>query len=426
MAPCMALDSTEKAPRLRVAPLGAVASSPAWRCAVLALVASRLLILDVGAAAVAIWGLSARAAVFDPLSLTHGLGTWGDPLAATLARWDSTWFLQIADHGYGDGGARAAFFPLYPLAVRVAGFVTGSALVGGVLVSVACLLGALVLLHRLTALELDIPAADATVWLVALFPVSFFGSAVYSESLFLLLSVGAVYAARTDRWAWAGALAALAALTRSAGAVLVVPLALLWWRGGRGRRALAPALALAAVPLAVAGFCAGLALAGLPADAPFTAQRVWMREFAGPFVGVRDGAVAAWQGARQLLSGQREHVYFTQAGGDPFVVARMNLMLFGFLVLGAGAVVGVLRRLRVEYAAYVVAALALPLSYPVGPQPLMSLPRFELVLFPLFMWAGWWVSRPRRAALARPVAYALSAGLLVVLCAQFATWHWVA
>ena len=64
--------------------------------------------------------------------------------------------------------------------------------------------------------------------LVAFFPAALFFSAVYSESLFLLLSVGAVLAARQGRWAWAGALAALAALTRNSGVLLLVPLALLF------------------------------------------------------------------------------------------------------------------------------------------------------------------------------------------------------
>lgn len=397
---------------------------PALAIAARATLGSRVLVVLAGAWAVAIWGISARAAVFDPARLTYGFGAWADPFLATFARWDSTWFVDIADHGYGDGGSRAAFFPLYPLLVRAVSLVTVSTVAAGVLVSLACLFGALAVLHRLTALELDEDAATATVWLVALFPMSFFLGAVYSEALFLLLSVAACYAARTERWAWAAGLGALAALTRSAGLVLVVPLALLWWRAHR--RPGAPLAWLLAVPLALAGFCLGLAAAGLPADAPFTAQTEWMRAFAGPFAGAWDGAVAAWQGARQLLSGSRDPVRFTAAGGDPFVVARINLVLFASLVAGVVATVGVLRRLPLAYGAYVVAALALPLSYPVAPQPLMSLPRFLAVLFPLFMWAGWWVSRPARVRVARPVAYGASGVLLVVACAQFATWHWVA
>jgi hypothetical protein len=75
------------------------------------------------------------------------------------------------------------------------------------------------------------------------------------------------------------------------------------------------------------------------------------------------------------------------------------------------------------YGAYVIVALALPLSYPVSSQPLMSLPRFLVVLFPFaIVFASWLTEHPR---LRRP-ALAGSAALMVFFAAQFATWHWVA
>jgi hypothetical protein len=396
----------------------------AWR----ALWTSRLLIWVVAVTAVLAFGLSGRAGDFDPAGVTMPFGHLGDVLAAPLGRWDSVWYLAIAGGGYGDG-AREAFFPLYPLLVRIAGAPLGSALVGGALASTALLGVALVVLHRLVALDHDRAVARNAVLVTALFPMSFFFSAVYSESLFLALSVGAVYAARLDRWAWAGVLGALAASTRSAGVVLLVPLALIYvWGAGppslRARRPLrADVLWLGLVPLGLAAYCAYLALQGLDAFAPFNAQEIWFRSFAGPFAGVWDGAVAAFDGARQLLSGSREPVYFTQAGGDPFLVARHNIELFAWLVLAAPAVAGALRRLPAAYGGYLLAALALPLSYPVGPQPLMSLPRFLAVLFPLAIWLALWMTG--RVWRERLVVAAFGAGL-VVYTGIFATWHWVA
>jgi hypothetical protein len=396
----------------------------AWQ----ALWASRLLVWVAAVVAVLVFGLSGRAPDFDPAGVTLPFGHTGDVLAAPLGRWDSVWYLAIAGGGYGDG-AREAFFPLYPLLVRIAGAPLGSALVGGALASTALLGAALVLLHRLVALDHDRAVARNAVLVTALFPMSFFFSAVYSESLFLALSVGAVYAARLDRWAWAGILGALAAATRSAGVVLLVPLALiyLWGAGSPRLRPCRPLRAdvlwLALVPLGLAAYCAFLALEGLDAFAPFHAQEIWLRSFAGPFGGVWDGAVAAWDGARQLLSGAREPVYFAPAGGDPFLVARHNIELFAWLVLGAAAVAGALRRLPAAYGAYLVAALALPLSYPVGPQPLMSLPRFFAVLFPLAIWLALWMTG--RAWRERLVVGAFTAGL-ALYTGIFATWHGVA
>jgi hypothetical protein len=403
---------------------GSAALADAWR----ALWTSRLLVWAAAVVAVLVFGLSGRAHAFDPAGLTTPFGPVGDVLAAPLGRWDSVWYLAIAGAGYGDG-AREAFFPLYPLLVRVAGVPLGTALVGGALVSTALLGVALVVLHRLVALDHDRAVARNAVLVTALFPMSFFFSAVYSESLFLALSVGAVYAARRERWAWAGALGGLAAMTRSAGVVLLVPLALIYlWDVGRpslrARRPLrADVLWLALVPLGLAAYCAFLALQGLDALAPFHAQEVWFRLFAGPFGGVWDGTVAAVQGARQLLSGAREPVFFKAAGGDPLLAARHNIELFVWLVLGAMAVAGALRRLPAAYCAYLLTALALPLSYPVGPQPLMSLPRFLVVLFPLAIWLALWMTG--RAWRERLVVAAFAAGL-AVYTGIFATWHWVA
>jgi hypothetical protein len=389
-----------------------------------ALLVTRALVLAVALAAPAVVGERAgAAAAFDPQRLTVGAGAVGDALLAGAARWDAVWFLAIAGEGYGTDPQRPAFFPLYPLLARAAGVLVGSTVVGGVLVSLTALAAALYLLRRLTALELGAPAARLAVWLTAAFPMSFFFSAVYSEALFLAVSVGCVHAARMDRWATAGVLGLLATATRSAGVVLLVPLAVLLWQHrhtGLARRA--PWAAL--VPLGAAAFCGWLALRGGGARAPFDAQAEWYRELAVPFSGVWEGTVAAWDGARQLLSGSRTPVYFEASGGDPFETAWANLEQWGYLVLAAVGLVGVARRLPPAYAGYVAAALALPLSAPVAPQPLMSLGRFVLVLFPLAMWGGWWLSRRGRTARAA-VALVWVAGL-VVSTGRFATWRWVA
>src|SRR3954463_13950117 len=192
--------------------------------AVRAVVLSRLLVWAAGLVAVLVAGVSSRAADFDPARTLAPYGEPLDTLIAPGARWDSVWYLMVAHSGYGSDPARPAFFPLYPLLLRA----LGSDIVGGIALSLACFAIAAVLLHRLTAIELGPAAAAPAVMALALFPGSLYFSMVYSEALFLALSVGAVYCARTGRWAWAGALAGLAAATRSAGLVLIVPLALLW------------------------------------------------------------------------------------------------------------------------------------------------------------------------------------------------------
>jgi hypothetical protein len=255
-----------------------------------------------------------------------------------------------------------------------------------------------------------------------LFPGALYFGVPYSESLFLLASVGAFYAARTNRWAWAGACLAAAAATRSAGILLVIPIGLLFVQHARAGGRRSDGLWLLLGPAGLGAYALYL---GLSQGDPFAftaVQDVWYREFAGPLVGAWDGVVAAFEGARQLLSGSRDTVYFTEAGGDPFRVAGLNLMLLAFLVFCLVACWGTWRRLPPAYGVWVAVALLLPLSFPAGPQPLMSLPRFLAVLFPIFMWLaivcderGW---TERVAGL-----FGLGLGLFTV---QYATWHFIA
>jgi hypothetical protein len=392
---------------------------------------SRLLVWVAGLGAVAIWGLHhTHAVAFDPGGLTRPFGSLGNHLVAPAARWDSVWFLDIANDGYGGGnGDRAAFFPLYPALVKVFGWLCGSPLIAAIALSMAAFVVALAALHRLAVIEVGPEAARWTVVGLALFPGSLWFSAAYSEALFLMVSVGAVLAGRTRHWALAGLLGALGAATRSAGLLLIVPLALLWADAHRSaaveeRPRWWTAAWIGVVPLGLVAYVVYLAATGEPASAPFSSQDTWHRWFEGPQAGIVDGASAAWAGVRQLVNGPPPPLYFDKAVGDAMAIGRHNVLLFVCLLAAVPALVGAFRRLPLAYGAYALVALLLPLSYPVESQPLMSLPRFESVLFPLFIWLGWWLAR------GGPVRRAVVLGVFVVglaaCSALFSTWHWVA
>jgi hypothetical protein len=365
--------------------------------------------------------------------------------------------LVIAHYGYRPDlgvytASRDAFFPLYPTVLKAIAWLGVPPILAGVAISLSALLLALYGIHRLATLELGrrglassaaggkARAAQLAVLLSAFAPMAFYLSAVYSEALYLALSVGLFWSARQGRWAWVGLLGGLAAATRSAGIVLVLPALMIYLYGPREDRApefdyrsrarvlpryrpRADIVWLSLLPAGVAIYGVALALGGGDVLAPFHAQGVWGRHFAGPYLGVWDGVKAAFEGARQLLSFQHSHVYFPAASGSPTVAASHNLVLFVFLACAVPVFVAALRRLPVAYGVYAIAALALPLSYPVAGQPLMSLPRFLVVLFPLNIAGGAWLAEHPR--LARPALVA-SAVLMAVFLAQFATWHWVA
>ena len=207
---------------------------PAIRHALGAFLASRAIVWLVGIASFELVPLSGWAKT-DPTALTRHLGAVGEVLGAPAVRWDSSYYVFTAQHGYEALG-QTAFFPFYPMVMRAVATITYSEVVAGVLVSLASFAIALVLLHRLADLDFGPDVARRTVWLIALFPAAVFFSAVYTEALFLVLSVGAVYAARRGSWAWAGALGGMAALTRNTGVLIGVAVLLLYLYGPRNSR----------------------------------------------------------------------------------------------------------------------------------------------------------------------------------------------
>ncbi len=361
-----------------------------------------------------------EAARWDDPSVTHDLGSFTD----VWARWDSVFFLRIAEHGYETLTRSAtAFFPLYPAAVGVLGRVLfGHYVLAGIAVSLAAGLAAFVLLYRLAEPRLGAEGARRTVLYLAVFPMALFLQAVYSESLYLCLCLGAFLLAERGRFLPAGVAAGLALLTRPSGIALLPALAILAWRsrdarGALARLAVAPAL-FAAYPL----------LLWRERGDPWEfvhAQGIWTRHLspAGPLGGIWDGLRAGWAGVRQLASGSHTHAYWPAADGtDPMRVAAINLECLAALALFAVLTVVAWRRFGAPYGLFAALSLAIPLSYPSERWPLLSLPRFGLVVFPLFMALAAIGGRPR----AHVAIVSVSSLFLGVAVTQWALWQWVA
>lgn len=377
---------------------------------------SRLVVFVAGAGGVL--SLAKHAPGHEAADSMGRLGSVGSVLAGSVDRFDAAYYLGIAAHGYGAvSSGRLAFFPLYPLTIRIVSLVVGSGVIAAFLVSAAAFVAALAVLHRLTELELGRRGADATVLLLAFSPLSFFFTAVYTESLFLLLSVASVLAARQGRWRLACGLGALATLTRPTGILLAVAIGLVRLRARGGLdRSLAWLLAL---PATLLGYLAFLAASGYGWLAPFQAQSGWHRVTSGPITGLASAIWAAVRGAARIAAGAT--VYDPRLIGPFSPGAESVILLVVLAVMVAGTVLA-LRRLPLGYGAYAAVVILLCLSSPEIGQPLWSLDRFALTLFPLWMVAGAWVAGRR---LEKP-ALVLSAGLLAFYTLQFSSWAFVA
>jgi hypothetical protein len=361
-----------------------------------------------------------NAARWDDPSVTHDLGAATD----VWARWDSVWFLRIAEHGYEHLSSSAtAFFPLYPAAVGLLGRVLlGHYVLAGIVVSLTTGLATFVLLYRLAEGKIGADGARRAVLYLALFPMALFLQAVYSESLYLMLTVAAFLAAERRRFLGAGLACGLALLTRPVAVALLPALALFAWRSARPWKNLAQ---LAVAPLMFAAY--PLLLWAQQGD-PWTflhAEGYWSRKLSpvGPLGGVWDGLRAGWAGVRQLASGSHTHSYWPEVqGSDPMRVAAVNLECLAALGLFTLLAIVAWRRFGAPYGLFSALSLAIPLSMPSDRWPLLSLPRLGLGIFPLFLALAAIGGRPR----VHTAIMSVSALFLGVAIVQWALWQWVA
>jgi mannosyltransferase PIG-V len=325
----------------------------------------------------------------------YGIDIW--------ARWDTQWFVRIAEHGYDVAREAPAFFPLYPALMGVLGRAFGGHyVVAGVVLSLAAAFVAFVLLYQLAEERLGPEGARRAVVYLAVFPMSLFLQAAYSESLFLALALGAFVLAERKRFGWAGVVCGLALLTRNAGIALVPALAVIAWpsRAALARLAVGPLLFLA-YPLVLWAWI----------DDPWAwvhqQERIWHRHLsaAGPLGGIWD-ALTKWH----------------PSGTEVQHAAMVNLESLVFLVLFVALTVLAWRWFGAAYGLFAALSLALPLSVPSERWPLLSLPRFGLVVFPFFLALAVLGERPR----VHNAIVAVSAMLLGVAVVQWVLYQWVA
>jgi len=336
------------------------------------------------------------------------------------ARWDSGFYIRIVDEGYQfipGQQSSVAFFPMYPLLVSFLSPLVGT-LAAGVLVSNASLLGALIFLYRLTELEFDAATAGRTIFYIAAFPTAFFFSAVYTESTFLLLTVGTMYFARRRMWAWAALFGVMCASSRIVGVVIWGVVGLEWLRSHgwtltaiRKREAwlnLLKALRtdwlnlaiICLIPLGLISYMVFLQAQFNDPIAFSTTQSAWGREMLGPWVIVTRDLQALSEG--NFLRG--EIWWHTLLDLTAY---------FGVLALS----IAIWRRLGASYALYCIISIIIPSTSGTG-----SISRYALVIFPVFMMLGYWGHRPW---LDRTLMVVFCV-LLGVLTTMFVNWIFVA
>jgi hypothetical protein len=300
-----------------------------------------------------------------------------------LGAWDGQWYVEVATKGYLLVPGRQsdpAFFPLYPIALKLLGATGMPAFAAGILISNGAFLAALLALDAVGRAHL--PAADArrAAVFAAVFPLGYVFSMVYPESLLLALGLLAVLAAQRDRWFLAALLVAFATLARPEGVFFALPIAqIAFERRALHGRALA---AIVAAPTALLSFPLYLGWALGDPHAWAKAESAWGRSFR------LDGAVTGWH---ELLALRAGHGWLLRDAV--------------FLVLYAG-LIAVARRARIPWG-WILASAAV-LLLPLESGSVESVARFGLVLPPVY----WGLAVLGRRRAVTTMLLALSAVLL--------------
>ena len=352
------------------------------------------------------------------------------PLLNLPARFDAGWYAGIALDGYSfegrwDKQQNIAFFPAFPMLMRMTGYPLGAfaprvprdvrqarLLWAGVLISFVAFGWAAVYLWRLARETIGEARAPAAVSLLAAYPFAVFFSAPYTESLFLLGCVGAIYHFRRDELVPAAAWGLLVGLTRPNGcflsAVLALMLAQSWWTRSRSSgSAMPPAIALE--PIARSLVAASMPGVGM------LAYSAYVKYVTGDFFG--------WAGCMRRGAGRIEGLapvdraygwlvdegLLTVIQNVPYDTLNSLGLIFALAMLWP-----VTRRLGLAFGLFIVINVVPPMLA----GGVLSMGRLTATLFPLFLALAALV--PPRAIPPLVTAFAILQGLAAAL---FFTWR---
>jgi len=397
---------------------------PLWSAIVLPLLVTRMLLLLIGV--VTTYYIGPLLDRHQPIRIADQGKEFPAMLWLMWLRFDSNFYLGIAQGGYWDaeslhGASNWAFFPLFPLLLHLLalpfGVSTTALTFAGIVVANGATVVAAIYLYKLTARELSHAMAARAVFYLALFPLSYYLSAVYPESLFLALSIACIYYARTRRWWLAGLCGGFAALTRPQGVLLAAVVAWEYWqcladqyyplelgsahvtvrhwlrsrivgllRSLRAWRTWSGMVALLLIPSGLALFCLyGEWKVGTFLPFSVTEREGWGRHFRNPI---------------KFLFETFTH----PVAPNPYDWNFYGLSIVCILILLA-LLIPLFRKLPAIYGIFTLLFFVMPLTT----GSLQSSARFTMCIFPLYLLLAWWTSQGNSEQQMRRHAYTSAA-----------------
>lgn len=323
-------------------------------------------------------------------------------------RWDSGFYLQIAENGYYldqvNNLSNTPFFPLYPLLINTLGILFGN-LYAGLLISFISTFFACFYLYKLAKTHLKDCAAFRSVFYFLIFPTAIFLSAIYTESLFMALSIASFYYARRKKWMFSGIFGFFAALTRPQG-VLLFPVLLFEYLEQRkfNLKKIRPNISWTLfVPSGLFIYMYYLKIKFGNLFLFISAQNSWGRDTSFSIKSVYD-----------TFSNYFYDLFYP--GSESFthyLVKDLDLFFFlAFLVLS----IIIFVKFRMSYGFYMILSLIIPLMT----SSLMSINRFVLLLFPTYIY----LAKISKNQVVQYSIILLFSSLFVIYTVLFTNWYW--
>lgn len=339
------------------------------------------------------------------------LGPASQYLLAPWERWDTCHYVFIAEHGYAGNELQTVWPPLYPALIWLVDRVVSPTLLAAIIVANLATLATLWLFFKLVAADWGEGSARRAVILMAAYPTAFFLVAGYTEALFMALVLATMLALKQRRWVAAGVFGFLATLTRNQGFLLAIPI---FWEGWRELRKQGRLRLPQVTEIGAAQALPALAFAGFALYVHFTLKDPWPWQTLAKYWTLN--TTWPWEG---LLGNLR--VVFGAPIPDGFnlraLIADLGLTLLAGICLILGA-----KRLPVSYSLYAWTTLLIGLVKVHETGVMMSMSRYTLSLFPIFIVQALEI----RERLPFWLWVALNAAGQVVLLIAFTRWIWVA
>lgn len=327
-----------------------------------------------------------------------------NPYLYSWVNFDGEHYFSIVQNGYQP--LTHSFFPIYPLIVKIFTFFTIDPkiiILIGLLISNISFLLCLFILRKVILLDYSEKIAQMAVLAIILFPTSFYFGSFYTESLFLVLSLSAVYLMRTNRLLWSGVLGGLSSATRITGIILLPFFLIEWWQS----RSKKIHWQVFLIPLGILGYMFYL----------YQTTGNWLVFYTdlSPFGAQRQPGLT--------LPPQVFYRYFK-------ILQDVNLLnpsywtyfaeFFSALLIVWSLLYGYIKKVRLSHLFYILITflfLSLTGSF-------SSLPRYLLSIFPLFIILGVFLSN--RSTFFKVIYFLISFSLFSLEAILFVRGYWVA